>query len=507
MKFNRTHNTIRNILFGGILKSLNNVLPFITRTMVLYILGAKYLGLGSLFSSILSFLSIAELGVSNAMLYKMYKPIADNDEKSICSLLNLYRTYYRYIGLIILFLGILLLPFLSKIINDDVPGEINIYLLYCIYLANTLLGYFLYAYRGSLIIAHQRNDIISKIDLVVTISQYCLQVILLIIFKNYYAYILCLPLATISTNLAQFYVTQKKYPNLKPAGVVSLEIKSSINKKIAALFGAKLNTVVLNTADNIVMSIFLGLTVIAVYNNYYFIMISICSIISICYISSLSSIGNSLATEKIEKNYHDFLNFSFLNAWIICLSAISLLCLYQPFMYIWVKGNKTLIFQNSTVFLFIAYFYLYLIRKIPISYKDAAGIWWEDRFRPYCCMVINVVSNIILVRYIGVNGIIVSTILSLCISIPWENYTVFKFIFHRSSKEYYSLSSKYLLVTLIAGCVTYCLCSQFSYTIKNFFIRIFICFFIPNIFWTLAFYKSREFNYATHLCINILQRI
>ena len=132
MRFARTKNTLRNIAYGSLNRIINIVLPFITRTVILYVMGTRYLGLSSLFTSILSFLSLTELGIGAAMIYSMYKPIAENDRGTIRALLNLYKRLYRIIGTVILVLGVALMPFLKILVPEELPPDINLYLLYFI---------------------------------------------------------------------------------------------------------------------------------------------------------------------------------------------------------------------------------------------------------------------------------------------------------------------------------------------------------------------------------------
>lgn len=491
-------------MFGFGYRIINIILPFVSRTVILYVLGEKYLGLSSLFTSILSFLSLAELGMGAAMVYSMYKPIAVNDNETICALLNLYRRFYRMIGGIILGIGLLILPFLDNLIKGEVPSDINIQVLYLLYLFNTVISYFLFAYKQSILQAHQRNDVESKIGMVIVPVSYIVMLGALLITKNYYAYIIWSPIFTIITNIIRSIYVNKHYPKLKPYGEIDVELKKSITKKVKALIGTKLNTVVLNAADNIVMSMFLGLTTIAVYGNYYYIMSSIIAFLGICYSSMTAGLGNSLATETLEKNYKDFKKFSFMNAWLIGWCTICLICLYQPFMKIWV--GESLMFPFIVVLEFGLYFYVYQIRRIPVIYKDAAGIWWEDRFRPYVCMIVNVILNVILVRIVGVSGIILSTVLSLFISIPWENYTVFKYIFHRSSGEYYRIMAGYLITTIISGSVTYAICCHMGEGIVGLIIQMGICVVVPNLIFVGLNYRKIEFKEALKLVTNIIKR-
>lgn len=504
MKIERTKNTIRNIVFGFGYRIISIVLPFISRTAILYILGNQYLGLNSLFSSILSFLSLAELGVGGAMVYSMYRPIAENDSKTIKALLNLYRKFYRIIGTVIFALGLCLIPFLKFLVHEELPGDVNIYLLYLLYLVNTALSYWLFAYKNALLQAYQRNDVESKIAIVITPLSYLFMLGSLFLTKNYYAYIIWLPIFTIVTNIIRVFYVKKLFPDMEPEGTINAELRASIVKKVKALIGTKLNTVVLNAADNIVMAAYFGLTTIAMYGNYYYIMSSVIGFLGICYSAMTAGLGNSLATESVEKNYRDFLKFSFVNAWLVGWCTICLVCLYQPFMRLW--AGEELMFPFYIVLEFAIYFYVYQIRKIPITYKDAAGIWWEDRFRPYVSMVVNVVLNIVLAKWIGISGIILSTVFSLLISIPWENYTIFKYVFELGSRQYYGKMLLYFVGTLIAGGATYAVCALLGEGLLSLALRAVICLILPNVIFGLLNCKNREFSDAKVFVTGMLKR-
>lgn len=504
MKIARTKNTVRNILTGSVSRIINIILPFFNRTVILYVMGTKYLGLSSLFTSILSFLSLSELGLGAAMVYSMYKPIARNDDETICALLNLYKRLYRIIGFVVLGLGMALMPFLRQLINDEIPPEINLHLLYFIYLFNSVLSYWLFAYKNALLQAHQRNDVNNVISAVIIPASYAVMLGALWLTKNYYAYVIWQPVFTIITNLIRSRYVDRHFPHLKLRGEISTELRRSITKKVAALIGTKLNTVVLNAADNLVMSAFLGLTVIAVYGNYYMIMSSIIGFLGIIYSAMTAGLGNSLQTETVEKNYRDFEKLSFMNSWLVGWCSVCLVCLYQPFMRIWV--GEELMFPFYVVLELGLYFYIYQLRKIPVVYKDAAGIWWEDRFRPYVCMVTNVVLNILLVQIIGISGIILSTVFSLCISIPWENYTIFKYVFHRSSRAYYGKLAAYCGSMILGGLVCFWLCSLFGDGIPALMARAVICVIVPNVIFAALNCRRAEFRLARDMVLRILRR-
>ena len=504
MKISRTKNARAGIVTGLLSKLLHMGMPFITRTALLYILGTEYLGLNGLFSSLLSFLSLAELGVSNALVYSMYKPVAEEDEETVCALLNLYRKLYRMVGMVILAAGLACVPFLQHFISGDVPPDVNLYVLYAIYLGNTVISYFLFAYRSSLLSAHQRLDITNVIESTVSAVIWVLQIIMLLIFRSYYAFVIFMPLSNIVGNFVRLYYTNKLYPQYKPRGKVAPELEASIYKKIRALLGAKISTTVLHSSDNLVISAFLGLTMVTIYGNYFFLMNSIGGFLAIVFSVILPGVGNSLVTETMEKNYRDFKKFVFLNNWIVGWCAVCFLCLYQPFIRLWV--GKDLMLPFSVVILIVLYFILYQGRKVVITYKDAAGLWWEDRFRPFVMAGTNLISNLIMVQFIGIWGIVLSTILSLCVSVPWETYTVFKYVFKRSPKEYALSLVQFLAVVAVASAVTLGICQIASEGIAAILIRGCICVVVPNVIFFLAFRKWEEFADAKALLLRVLKR-
>lgn len=497
MQESRTKNAKRNILFAFTNRITIILFPFVIRTVILYILGSEYLGLDSLFASVLSFLSLAELGVGSALVFSMYKPIAEGDAEQICALLNLYRRLYRYIGSFIFGAGILLIPFLPRLVKGGCPPDINLYILYLVYLCNTTLTYWMYGYKSSLLSAHQRSDIISKTTVLLQIAMYLMQITSLFLTKNYYWYIVWLPVFTGFNNIVIAKVTDRMYPDYRCRGEISKEKQEDLKRKVIALFGTKANSIVLHAMDNIVISAFLGLSMVGKYGNYYYIMSAISGIITLIYNSMTAGIGNSLETENVEKNYFDFRVLTFVNFWIVSFCSVSLLCLYQPFMKIWVHEENMM--DIYVVVLLVIYFYIFQIRRVVLTYKDAAGVWWEDRYRPYISMTVNLIGNFIMVQIIGIYGVILSTVFSLLISVPMENYTVFRFIFHRSSVRFYLKNFLYALFAAALCVVSYYLCSFAPEGIVGLAVRAALCMTLPNGIILVFFHRAEEFRHVRKL--------
>ena len=500
-KIERTKNATRNIVFGIILKVYQILVPFFMRTAMIYFMGIQYLGLNSLFTSILQVLNLAELGVGSAMIYSMYKPIAADDEKTICALMRLYRTFYRVIGLIIAVIGCALTPFIPYLIKKDVPYGINIYILYLLNLSATVLSYWLFSYKNSILQAHQRNDVVSKVTLFTNTLQYIFQLLVLWIFKNYYYYVIVLLLTQATTNIVTAYFANKLYPNYQPKGQVDKEVVKQITQRIKDLFTSKIGSVVYDSADTIVISSFLGLTMLAIYQNYYFILNSITACIAVIFAACTAGIGNSIVVETKEKNYKDFKKFTFIITWLAGFCATCLLNLYQPFVILWVGKENTVAF--FAVVCFVIYFFIRQLNALFNLYKDASGIWHEDRFRPLVSAGVNLGLNIILVNYIGIYGIILSTVIAIVIvGIPWLLHNLFTVIFDKNNlKSYLKKLFMYCLVVLLGCVISYFACSliNISSLLITLIIRLIVCIVITNLLYFIAFKRTEEFNQTIEL--------
>lgn len=494
-KIERTKNATRNIIFGVILKVYQIAVPFIMRTAMIYLMGVQYLGLNSLFTSILQVLNLAELGVGSAMIYSMYKPIAEDDNATICALMKLYKTYYRIIGLVIAVIGCALTPFIPKLISGDVPDNLNIYLLYLLNLGATVLSYWLYAYKNCILQAHQRVDIVSKVSLVTSTIQYALQLLVLWLFKDYYLYVIVLLATQALTNIATAMCADRIYPQFKPKGQIATEEKKAINNRIKDLFTSKIGGIIYDSADTIVISSFLGLTALAIYQNYFYILNAITGLITVVFSACTAGIGNSIVVETKEKNYEDLNKFTFIICWGAGFCAVCLLCLYQPFMELWV--GKDLMLSSSAVICFVVYFFVRQLNSLFNTYKDASGMWHEDRFRPLVAALTNLALNLILVQFIGLYGILISTVLAIvCVGMPWLLHNLFTVIFEKKYLVDYLKNLLYYCFIILINCtITYFICTKVNAgLITTLVIRGAICVVLPNLIYLFAYYKRIEFT-------------
>ncbi len=495
MQLEKAKNAKRNIIFATILKIYQTLLPFIFRTVMIQILGAGYLGLNSLFTSVLQVLNLAELGVGSAMVFSMYKPIAEDDSEKICALMKLYRIYYRIIGGVILVAGLAVTPFIPYLISGEVPADINVYVLYLLNLAATVLTYWLFAYRNSILSAHQRTDISSKVTIITDTVKYGLWLIALYIFKNYYYYVIAILLTQALNNIVTAICSRKLYPQYSPKGNVTKEERKVINKRIVDLFTSKLGGTITGSADTIVISAFLGLTILAMYQNYYYIITAVTGVVLIINNSILAGIGNKMQTCSAKENYHDFRVFMFLQFWIMGFCTACFSALFQPFMTLWM--GEALLFDYWVVVLLCLYFCGNQYVQALSVYKDAGGIWHEDKFRPLISGMANLIINLILVQFIGIYGIILSTIISMFfISIPWITHNVFHLIFKEEKISIYLLESFiYIIVSFLVVVAVNLVCSFIpDGGIWWFVLRFGVCLILPNVLFLLAYFKTPLFK-------------
>lgn len=451
IKLSRTKNAVRNIYSGMFNKIFTIFFPFLIRTVLIKKIGIEYAGLNSLFSSILQVLNLTELGFASAVVYSMYKPIAEDDKDTICALLNFYKRVYFIIGLVILALGSAVMPFLPHLIKGNVPQDINIYVLYSIYLVNTSLSYLLFGYKNSLLNAHQRRDVISNI---LTITQGLMnicQLLILVTIKNYYLYVLMMPIFTILNNVMVGIETKRMFPEYSCKGKLDISVKKDIRKKVAGLMISKLAQTSRNSFDSIFISAFLGLAMTTIYSNYLLVISAITGILNIIMNSLQAGIGNTLQTETKEKNYENLKKFNLLYTLFVGWCTTCMLCMYQSFMELWL--GKDFLLPFGAVVLLCLYFYILKAGDINSLYYNASGMWWHGKYRAITEALLNLLGNFILVKYIGIYGIVISTVITAIIGHFWNGQFLFKLYYKNNKMIRYFLFEGMIAVMSFSICI------------------------------------------------------
>lgn len=503
----RIKRTSQNMLFSIILYVLRSLLSFVSRTIFIYYLSTEYLGLNSLFSNILTLLSLAELGFGNAIIFSMYKPIAENDDEKVRQLLALYKKFYRVVGIVILIIGLAITPFLNFLIKDVPDVFVNLYIVYLIFLTNTVFSYFL-SYRRALLITNQRQDIESKISIISVVLLHVFQIVALILFQNYYIYIILITLFTVVENVIVYFVTNKIYPEYikKPQHNLDKAEQKVITKNVFALFFHKLEYVLVCSTDNIIISAFLGINILGVYSNYAMIISYITILVGFFTSAVRGSMGNyiSLKEPHETENLFNKLNFSFM--WFVGWCSICLICLFQPFINVWL--NEQYLLSIDIVLLLVFSFYFTRSRDLLGITKECAGIFWQDRFKAIFTAIINIVASIVLCHFIGLSGVVLGTILSIVLVPLWlEPYYVHKIYFKSSVKNYFKKYLLYFLTAIVLGLITYILCAIIPVSgVLGLIIKLAICVIVPNALFALLYHRTENFKYLINVAKNLLKK-
>lgn len=503
----RTKNSIKNIIAAMSSNIVTIIVGLIAQAIFIKILGTEYLGLNGLFTNIISMLAIVELGVGNAIIYNLYQPIATKNVQKIKSLMHFYKKSYRIIGFVILLLGLILIPFLPLLI-EEVTININITGVFLLFLIETVCSYFL-SYKRSILYANQKNYLIQLIHIAYTILLNTLQLFILYFTKNYYLYLIIKILMRILENIVITLVANKLYSYLKENDVKELdkETEKDIFKKVKALFFHKIGGFVVLGTDNIIISKYLGLVSVGLYSNYYLIINAVQTLFGQMIIALTPSVGDMLVGEQEEKIFDTFKKIRFINFWIATFTGISLLILMEPFIKLWI-GDEFLLSFSVLIVLVFNYFQK-MMRNTYQTFKEAAGIFYEDRFVPLVESALNIIVSILLVKYLGLVGVFIGTIISGMVlwGYSYPKY-VYKNLFKRSYLNYIKETIGYLLLFISIASMTYLLSSiiHFNQIYLTFIVNLLISLFIPNLLLLLFFYKTEHFKYFKTIINKIIKK-
>lgn len=503
---NRTKSSIRNVAFtlGGAIITM--LLQLINRRVFVNYLTSDYLGLNGLFSNILSMLSLSEMGVGAAMVFALYKPVAEHDKEKIKSLMLMYKKFYTLIGCVVVGVGIFITPFIGIFIKEmpDIP-YIHVY--YIMYVLDTGLSYF-YTYKRSLIICNRENYVSSLTTTLTAIITRLAQLLVLIFTHNYFFFLLAQVLLNRVENVVISKIADKKYPYLleKKIQPLSNEDKSQIKKNIFAMLAHKIGNVIVNGTDNIIISKILGLSVLGVFSNYNLLFSTVNSIIVKVFNAVTSGIGNLVVEKEKDEVESVFYKIFFVNFWIYGFSAVCFLCLLQPFVNLWL-GNDYLL-SDGAVWILTIVFYLNGMRCTILGFRDATGIFYHDRYKALIEAFVNLVVSIPLTFFLGVTGVKLGTLISLLSTSFWvEGYILYKHYFKKSMKRYFMKQLQYAGILIIISILTNQLCLAIEGSgIYAFGLKCLICLLVPNVFFLILFYRTQEFSYYKNIVLKILKK-
>lgn len=503
----RKKNVITNMFVGTLFQFVSLLIGFVNRTFFIKLLTEEYLGVNSLFTNILTILSFAELGIGNAIVFNLYKPLANDDEKQVNLLLKFYRDTYSLIGIVILIAGLILVPFLPHLIESMPNIKENIYLIYVLFLLDTVVSYF-FTYRMAIIQADQKNYIIVRVVQSFKIVLVIIQIIQLYFTHDYYLYIILQLLNTIITYNYLAYKSKKMYPYTVRLPKENLPKKEarSIFKNVRALFINKVGSVVLNGTDSIIISKYLGLALLGLYSNYYLIINAMAQILSQVFNSFTASIGNLIAVDSQGKSKKVFDQLFYFVCFVYCVISICLYLLFNDFITIWI-GKKYLL-SDIVVFAIVLHFYINGTQFAAFTYRQTSGLFLQYRYNPLFASSLNIFLSIFLAKYIGLSGVFFATTISRLSTAGWiDALVIYREVFHDDVWTYYRKYFFRALKVLIIGVVCYFLSSRIIVTnVISFILKGIVIAFTSAILFILTSLHEPECKQLINIGLNLIRK-
>ena len=504
----RVQSATKNIVFGQIGNLVTQLLGFVLRSVFIAHLGDTLVGVNSLYTSILSVLSMAELGIGTALNYSLYKPVANKDYEKIKSYMLFYKKSYRIIGLVIAGIGLAISPFLPYLVKQpDGVTVRDLTLYYFIFLFNTVSTYFV-AYKYSLVNAEQKNYIQTNIITITKMITVSLQIVVILATGNFYAYLLTAAAVELLQKIYVSHYLNRLYPYLKDKKVKKLtkEETGEVVTKTKALVLHKVGDVARLQTDSMIISGFINVTVNGFVDNYNMIMNSAANVVNIIFNSVLSSFGNLIATESKDRQYELFKVYRFAASWIYGFAAVGFAILLTPFITLWVGEERTLAF--SVVGCILIDFYFKGERIVLSNFKTAAGVFEQDKYLALIQGVVNLIISIVLVVKIGLVGVYIGTIVSGLIANVTKPIIIYHVILDRKAGEYFRDSVRYCLLLVIQYGIFYGI-SRFvmkDITILTFLVMFVIICVVFNGIFLIVFRKADEFQYLVKIVIGKFEK-
>lgn len=404
------------IFFTGGMRQLTTLLAnFISRTVFIVTLGADYLGLNSLFSGILAMLALSELGIGSAIAFRLYKPIANDNKKRILALLHFYKICYRCIGLFMIALGCALLPFLHLLVNFPEGLNVNLYIVFLLYVLNTATTYLLFAYKQTFALASQKQYVVERVNTLFIILGLLVDIVVLLIFRWYLAYLLARLAVTILKNLTMSHVLNKHHPILteKTKETLLREEKISFFKDAANSAIFRVGSTLFNATDAIIISIVLGTINVGYYSNYQLIFSQTMVVINIIILSITAGVGDVIAKESKRKQTEVFRELDFAVYMVVSVFAICLFQCTNTFIALWLGHiDNAYVLPQVIVTLFCINFFFDGTTQVLNTFREGSGNFKVCRSLQLAGGIANIVLSVILGIAYGLPGIIAATVIS-----------------------------------------------------------------------------------------------
>lgn len=504
MSSSRVTNSLKNVFaaWGG--QAISVIGSFIVRAAFVACLAQEYVGLESLFTSILAILALADLGIGSAIVYSLYDPLAKGDKEAIKSLMRLFKHAYILIGIVIIAIGALLTPSISVLLGKDAPDIPLLEVYFFCFVLNTGISYF-FSYKGSLLYADQKSYVVYLIQYGFQVALSITQVAVLLITRNYLLFLFCMLGSTLLQNICIAVTANRRYPYIKEKDVlpVDKEVLTGIKKNMLGLIIHKLAGVASTPVSNLVITAFISLTTTSLYGNYLLITNALTRIMDRMFDSIVASVGNLSVETSEDRQYEVFKMTLFINAGLYAAVSGGLLCSCNAFISIWLGDNW--LFPSYVVFFIVLMFYVKGLRSAGLAFTSAYGLYWYTKWKAVLEAIFLPLLAVVLVRPLGIVGVFLASIVSsLCISTVYEAWAVYRHGFHRPLRDYARLFVMYFISGLGSVLLSFAVCQLLPVSgVLAFLLKGLIGVCVPGALYVALFGRSRE----CRECISIVKRI
>jgi O-antigen/teichoic acid export membrane protein len=507
----RLKHSARNLAAAWTGQAVYVVLNFVTLSVFNRMLGQQYLDVQGLFTTVLTILSLSELGIGSAIIFALYEPLAKGEDEKVRSLMRLFKRCYLIIGSFIICVGVGLAPFIEYFINGSTPvplDELRFYF-FC-FVLNSGVSYF-FVYRSLLISASQKQYLVSIISYSANVLRCVAQIILLVLTHNYLLFLICMVGSTFLGNAACAWLAGRMFPYLKskaPIAPVDPPVLSRLKKNIFAMILHKVATVATMSTSTLVINASVGTGLVGSYYSYTMIINTLGTTLDQAFGAIVASIGNLAVLESSERQYEVFKTTFLFNALLYTVTAVPLLCGINAFVTeIWLDSGYQL--PTVTIVLIVLFYYFKGMRATALSFTGAYGLYWQTKFKPVVETLVLVGFSIALVGRFEIAGVVAAGIIStVFVCIVYEGYTVFKYALKRSCRGYFLRLGLYVLVALVLAGIASALCLLVpGQGLLPFLIKIFLGLAVAFLGFIVAFGRTAEFTALRGMIVHLLREM
>lgn len=511
---NRKAMAAKNVFSAVMYYVVNSVIGFVNRKAFTVYLGSEILGLNGLVVSVISMLSLLELGVASSIGYSLYKPLKDENYGEVKAIMQLFSRLYKLIGLAVGVIGLALIPFLPYFIKTTISQN-YVVTVYLIFLADAVLSYFL-AYRRTILVSAQKDYINKNADTLLYTVTGVIQIAIICIWQNYIASLVIKLVFTVINNLYLYVKAGKMFPYLTDdtvQGSIEKEVKDKIVANVKALFIIKIASYCVVGTDNLLLSAFADLTAVAIYSGYTLIIGIVNNLFNRSFGYITANIGNYLVSNDKENIFALFKKMNFMNYLITSYTSIAMLTLFNEFISgVWL--GEDYIFPTAVVALLVFNNYLRNITQCADAFRNAAGLYSPRPFVKYLALlegVVNLMMSVFLAHFckMGIVGVFLGTTISTVISIVTIIWIAYTFLFDKKMSMHFGSFFGYMGLSVINGFLSLFLFQLVSTSnvFVNLILGVLISFLVPFGVNFLVFRKTEEWKYCEDMVMNVVRKV